>query len=107
MAVTECTGIGLDAGALADSATSADCFEHEHVKASFRSLKTRSVDILDATAHAEQPKMPAFHSRIQGRQTTCSTSRQAVVVGDGNPHQNFIHKQITVSNAFHDHQERA
>jgi hypothetical protein len=96
IAVVECTGITLDIPV--GAAKSADCFSHEHTKAAFLSLKSRSDDLANATAHVEGPNMPAFHSRILGeRQTTCITNTDVSVVGDGNPHQNFLHKQISVS----------
>jgi hypothetical protein len=96
IAVVECTGIEFD-NIPEGVSKSADCFLHEHVKAAFLSLKSRTADIENATAH-EQPEMPAFHSRILGsRQTTCFTTQDIEVVGDGNPHQNFLHKQISVS----------
>ncbi|KAF2830289.1 hypothetical protein CC86DRAFT_433967 [Ophiobolus disseminans] len=95
IAVVECTGVNLTFDIPAGVAKSADCFLHEHVKAAFLSLKSRSVDIDDATAH-EQPEIPPFHSRILGsRQTTCVTNTDVSVMGDGNPHQNFLHKQIS------------
>jgi hypothetical protein len=96
IAVVECSGIDLD-NIPEGVSKSADCFTHEHVKAAFLSLKSRNVDIENATAH-EQPEMPAFHSRILGtRQTTCITNQDVDVMGDGNPHQNYLHKQISVS----------
>jgi len=96
IAVVECTGLDLDVPAGA-ATSAADCFKHEHTKAAFRSLMTRSDDVADATAHVDEPEMPAFHSRIQGRQTTCISNTDVVVQGDGNPHQNYLHKQISVS----------
>jgi hypothetical protein len=113
MAVAECTGIDLDLSTLRGAAKSADCFVHDHVKDSFRRLKSRSVDILTATPHVEQPNitadvesptaqgwrptMPSFLSRITGRQTSCFQVPVALVVDGGNPHQNFLNKQVTVS----------
>jgi hypothetical protein len=99
IAVVECTGVDYDVPA--GSATSAeDCFSHEENKMAFRSLRSRSEDARSASAPVEQPPtMPAFHSRILGsRQTTCISNTDVVLVGDGNPHQNFLHKQISENN---------
>jgi hypothetical protein len=97
IAVVECTGVDYDVPeGLATSA--ADCFSHEDNKATFRSLRSRSEGVHTASAPTEQPAMPAFHSRILGsRQTTCISNTDVTRVGDGNPHQNFFHKQISVS----------
>jgi hypothetical protein len=97
IAVVECTGVDYDVPK--GAATSAeDCFSHEDNKAAFRSLRSRSENVHSAGAPAEQPAMPAFHSRILGsRQTTCISNTDVTTVGDGNPHQNFLHKQISVS----------
>jgi hypothetical protein len=97
IAVVECTGV--DYAVPKGAATSAeDCFSHEDNKAAFRSLRSRSEDVHSAGAPAEAPSMPAFHSRILGsRQTTCISNTDVTTVGDGNPHQNYLHKQISVS----------
>jgi hypothetical protein len=97
IAVVECTGVDYDVPE--GVATSAeDCFSHEENKAAFRSLRSRSDNLQSASAPAEQPAMPSFHSRILGRrQTTCISNTDVVKVGDGNPHQNYLHKQISVS----------
>jgi hypothetical protein len=101
IAVVECTGVDYDVPE--GAATSAeDCFSHEESKTAFRSLKSRSADMYSAsTAPAEKPAMPSFHSRILGsRQTTCVSNTDVTLVGDGDPHQNYLHKQISVSAHF-------
>jgi hypothetical protein len=100
IAVVECIGIDYDVPT--GAATSAEnCFSHEDNKATFRSLRSRSEDVHTASVPAEQPTMPAFHSRILGsRQTTCISNTDVKRVGDGNPHQNFFHKQLSVNEHF-------
>jgi hypothetical protein len=100
IAVVQCTGVDYDVPeGVAPSAE--DCFSHEENKAAFRSLRSRSDNMQSASAPAEQPTMPSFHSRILGRrQTTCISNTDVVKVGDGNPHQNYLHKQISVSSHF-------
>jgi hypothetical protein len=96
LATVECTGIDMDIPE--GAAKSADCFTHEHVKATFNLLKSRSVDILNATEHVEQPieepTMSPFHSRILGpRQKPepiigiekCNIEVVTEKIGDGNP----------------------
>lgn len=96
IAVVECSGVDYEVPA--GAATSAeDCFALEDNKAAFRSLKSRSADVSGASTPAERPSMPAFHSRILGsRQTACISNTDVTKVDDGNPHQNFLHKQISV-----------
>lgn len=104
IAVVECTGV--DYSVPAGTATSADdCFKHEANKMAFRSLSTRSGDVQNAGQQSEQPSnqpsMPSFHSRILGtRQTACISNTDVTLVGNGDPHQNFLHKQISVSSSL-------
>jgi hypothetical protein len=97
--IVECTGVDYDIPE--GAATSAeDCFAHEDNKAAFRSLKSRSENLHRAgpAAPAEQPTMPSFHSRILGSRQACLfTNHNVKLVGDGNPHQNYHHKQLSVS----------
>jgi hypothetical protein len=96
IAVVECTGVNYDVPA--DVVTSAgDCFSHEENILAFRSLRSRSEDMLNASAPIEQPAMPAFHSRILGSRQSCIRNTDIELIGDGNPHQNYLHKQISVS----------
>jgi hypothetical protein len=113
IAVVECTGVQLDVPAAVSR--SADCFSHEHAKHSFERLKTRSVDILTATDHVPEPaeqgeKQPSRLSRILGRAMSRiagekraaswmskRSATEQILVGDGNPHQNYHHKQLSVS----------
>ncbi|KAF1938209.1 hypothetical protein EJ02DRAFT_474332 [Clathrospora elynae] len=95
IAVVECTGVDYDVPEGA-ATTAEDCFLHEENKATFRSLRSRSDDVHSASALADQPAMPSFHSRILGsRQTSCISNTDVVKVGDGNPHQNYLLKQIS------------
>ena len=97
IAVVECTGVSYEVPE--GAATSAeDCFSHEENKAAFRSLMSRSDGVHSASAPSKQPVMPSFHSRILGsRQTTCISNTDVTKVGNGDPHQNYLHKQISVS----------
>jgi hypothetical protein len=100
IAVVECTGVDYDVPESA--ATSAeDCFFHEDNKAAFRTLKSRSENLHLIGAPAEKPVMPSFHSRILGSRQACMFSQyNTKLVGDGNPHQNYLHKQLSVSAKF-------
>ncbi|EAT81080.2 hypothetical protein SNOG_11372 [Parastagonospora nodorum SN15] len=97
IAVVECTGVDYDVPESA--ATSAeDCFFHEDNKAAFRTLKSRSENLHLVGAPVEKPVMPPFHSRILGSRQACMFSQyNTKLVGDGNPHQNYLHKQLSSS----------
>ncbi len=97
IAIVECTGVDYDVPKGVETSAD-DCFSHEENKATFRSLRSRSDNVHGASAPSDQPAMPSFHSRILGsRQTTCISNTDVVKVGDGDPHQNYLHKQISVS----------
>lgn len=100
IAIFECTGVEYDVPEVA--ATSAeDCFSHEDNKAAFRTLKSRSESLHLAGAPVEKIAMPSFHSRILGSRQSCVFSKyKTKLVGDGNPHQNYLHKQLSVSAEF-------
>jgi hypothetical protein len=99
IAVVECTGVDADVptGMIASED---GCFSHEENKVAFRSLRSRSEDVLNASLPVEGPSMPAFHSRILGSRQSCISNTDTTLVGDGNPHQNFLHKQISVGTIF-------
>jgi hypothetical protein len=108
IAVVECTGVQFDIPA--NTSQSADCFNTGRAKHSFERLKTRSVDILNAgkgpehVAEAEDLQhsrlariLGGAMSRITGRGLQNRQSSTRIErVGDGNPHQNFKHTQISV-----------
>lgn len=100
IAIVECTGI--DIAVPAGAAESADCFTHTHAKESFRRLKSRSLDILNATEHvepfteADDDAAPWFLSRILPRQR-CWIGTETYPVDNPDPHQNYLHKQLSVS----------
>ncbi|KAH3905284.1 hypothetical protein HBI56_209680 [Parastagonospora nodorum] len=100
IAIVECTGV--DVAVPVGVARSADCFTHEHAKESFRRLKSRSVDIMNATEHiepiAEPPSSddaPWFLSRIFPRQNRCPPGTDTYPADNPDPHQNYLHKQLS------------
>jgi hypothetical protein len=107
IAVVECTGVHFDVPA--GITKSGDCFTIEHAKHSFERLKTRSVDVLNSTAHVEEPPEEAEEpsrlsriiggamSRIAGSKRACGSGKFMEKVDDGNPHQKYLHKQLSVS----------
>jgi hypothetical protein len=111
IAVVECTGINID-DVPQGPVTSMDCFHSENTTAEFHALKGRSAAMnnpfytiltlsehVNAMAGSEAPK-------IRGRQTSgffpgqdgwCGPNPGPSLVGDGNPHENYFHKQLLVS----------
>lgn len=98
VAVVECSGLQIE---IPDAAQSADCFVDEDAKASFLALKSRS---LAMRAPIKLPT-PSEHSSaitnyspssLRARQIGCGISGGTELVGDGNPHQNYLHKQLSV-----------
>jgi hypothetical protein len=108
IAVVECSGVQFDVPA--NISQSPDCFSVDHAKHMFARLKNRSVDVLNAKKdpeHVSEPEglqpsrltsiMGGAMSRIAGRGLQKRATFSASVVGDGNPHQNYKHTQLTVS----------
>ena len=99
VAVVECSGVKLDVPE--GAATAVDCFHHEDSKEEFHMLKRRNTVIngpkaVDAPLEARSPN-PAI-ANLRNRQYQCTatlTGRE--LVGDGNPHQNYYLKQLSVS----------
>ncbi|KAF2828371.1 hypothetical protein CC86DRAFT_465212 [Ophiobolus disseminans] len=101
VAVVECTNVKLDVPE--NAALSADCFHDETAKESFRALKSRSValsarsmNIPSPSEHANAPPAPNSF-RLRGRQVpgSCGPNPGFELTGNGNPHQNYFHKQLS------------
>jgi hypothetical protein len=107
IAIVECTGVFFDVPV--GVTETGDCFTVEHAKQSFERLKTRSMDVLNTTQHversAEETEEPSrlsrilggAMSRIAGQKRACGSGKSMERIGDGNPHQNYLHKQLSVS----------
>jgi hypothetical protein len=99
VAVIECSSIKLDIPE--GVATTADCFHHEDSKEEFHMLKRRNTVINGPKAVAEpleqrsSPKPDIFG--LRNRQIGCGPQNGYELVGDGNPHQNYYLKQLSVS----------
>ncbi|KAF2447402.1 hypothetical protein P171DRAFT_407521 [Karstenula rhodostoma CBS 690.94] len=98
IAVTECSGIKFEVPE--GEAKSADCFADEDAKASFLALKARAVDATAPTP-VEKRLTPSSTFKLRGRQQ-CHDEKSTVVNGDGDPHQNYFHKQLSV-HTVHNH----
>jgi hypothetical protein len=97
--VVECTNVKMDVPE--DAAKSADCFTDDEAKDSFQMLKSRSITARNASSDeepvaVEERTTPTLASRLWSRQQ-CHNYKTISVVGDGNPHQNYFHKQLSVS----------
>jgi hypothetical protein len=107
IAVVECTGLNIDV--LQEAVTSVDCFHDENMTAEFHALKGRSATmnnnsytIPTPSEHANAIAGGAEARKIRGRQsliigTGCPKNTGPSLVGDGDPHQNYFHKQLSVS----------
>jgi hypothetical protein len=101
IAIVECSNVALhvkEPGKVA----SEDCFKKDEAKAAFQALKSRNtkrVRSLSTTpvADSSQEQTPANPFRLHARQIICTSSSYTEKVGDGNPHQNQFHKQVSVS----------
>ncbi|KAL1607647.1 hypothetical protein SLS60_002582 [Paraconiothyrium brasiliense] len=92
IAVAECSGIKLDVPE--GESRSADCFTDEDAKASFVALKARNANAV-APTRVQQRGTPISTFKLRGRQQ-CHDEKSTVVNGDGDPHQNYFHKQLSV-----------
>ncbi|KAJ4296491.1 hypothetical protein N0V90_006536 [Kalmusia sp. IMI 367209] len=91
IAVVECSG--LDINIPEGAPQSADCFSDEEAKASFLALRSRSL-IVDTPTRVEQRTLPSQTFKLRGRQQ-CHEEKSTYVVDDGDPHQNYYHKQLS------------
>lgn len=94
IALVECSNVKLDIPK--GAALTADCFTHEEAKASFHALKPASLDATTSFTPAERRTTPSQTFKLRGRQQ-CHDEKNTALEGDGNPHQNYYDKQISVS----------
>ncbi|KAJ4373112.1 hypothetical protein N0V83_003403 [Neocucurbitaria cava] len=92
VAVVNCSPVDFDVPE--GTPKSADCFTDDEAKASFVALKARHVDDMVSATRVEQRDSPSktFRPRQQ-----CYDETGTAQIGDGDPHQNYYHKQISVS----------
>lgn len=93
IAVVDCSGISFEVPK--GTAQSANCFNDENAKASFLALNRRNM-VLHVPTPTEKRSTPAQMFKLRGRQQ-CHSEETTYPVGDGNPHQNYYHKQLSVS----------
>jgi hypothetical protein len=115
IAVVECTNLDIN-DISKGAATSLDCFHDSNTAAEFHALKGRraamnnnSYTIPSPSEHANAITGGVEVFKIRGRQTSgflpgqggsCAPNPGPSLVGDGNPHQNYFHKQLSVSFPF-------
>ncbi|KAH7071228.1 hypothetical protein BKA63DRAFT_493066 [Paraphoma chrysanthemicola] len=92
IATVTCSGVSFDIPA--GVASSAECFTDDDAKASFLALRSMSLGAIDDPTPIEQRSTPVQAFRLRGRQQ-CHNEVGTVQVGDGNPHQNYYHKQLS------------
>lgn len=100
IAIVECTGVNY--AVPEDVAKPANnCFLHEDNNAVFERLRSRNANVQSAGLAVGGASSPSFYSRILGSRSngepSCQMRSQTSLVGDGDPHQNFYDKQISVS----------
>lgn len=113
IAVAECAGLSFDVPE--DAVRSADCFSNDDAKASFAALDPRNIILNYMPTTVEQRSTQPETFKIGGRQI-CHVDYGTVRVGDGmplqilssatrmgeltqetgNPHQNYLHKRLSV-----------
>lgn len=94
VAVVECSNLKFDVPESA--ALSANCFTDDEATSSFLALRSINVNAMNSPAPVEQRSTPSQTFRLRGRQQ-CYDQTGTTQIGDGDPHQNFYHKQISVS----------
>ncbi|KAH3904290.1 hypothetical protein HBI56_008770 [Parastagonospora nodorum] len=102
VATVECSNVALDVQE-PGKVSSEDCFKEDEAKAAFHSLKSRNIKrvrSLSATPMTDnsQEQTPANPLRLHARQIICTSSSSTELVGDGDPHQNQLHRQISSNN---------
>ncbi|EAT91952.1 hypothetical protein SNOG_00457 [Parastagonospora nodorum SN15] len=100
VATVECSNVALDVQE-PGKVSSEDCFKEDEAKAAFHSLKSRNIKrvrSLSATPMTDnsQEQTPANPLRLHARQIICTSSSSTELVGDGDPHQNQLHRQISL-----------
>ncbi|CAO2653056.1 Nn.00g024670.m01.CDS01 [Neocucurbitaria sp. VM-36] len=66
----------------------------DEAKASFDALQSRNVDAMVPATPVEQGTTPSKTFRLRGRQQ-CYDQTGTAQIGDGDPHQNYHHKQLS------------
>jgi hypothetical protein len=107
IATVECFNVTMEIPETA-TVSADDCFKDDDAKLSFHALKTRNVKIVRESSIApteddSHGTTPANPFRLHARQFICTKSNDVRLVGDGNPHQNQYHRQMSVSKHCHQH----